>query len=113
MGQGAIGIECRLDDSLTLERLAPLHHRPSELRISCERSLVKHLQGGCHVPIGSYSEIQNDELWLRAFVGTTDGRQIIEGECRGSFDSAEKIGFELANELLSRGARAILEKPGK
>ncbi|BGI53481.1 MAG: hydroxymethylbilane synthase [Candidatus Hamiltonella defensa (Ceratovacuna japonica)] len=107
-GQGAIGIECRLDDTDTLQRVATLNHRPSQLKISCERALIKRLEGGCQTPIGSYAEIENDELWLRAFVGAPDGQLIIDGERRGNFDSAEKIGFELANELLSRGAEAIL-----
>ncbi len=109
VGQGVIGIECRLDDETTLTLLRPLNHAETATRVRAERAVNTHLEGSCQVPIGSYAEINKDSLWLRALVGSPDGRQIIRGECRGPSTSAEQMGMELAEELLARGARKILQ----
>ena len=66
------------------------------------------LEGGCQVPIGSYAELLDGELWLRALVGAPDGSQMVCGERRGKPEDAERMGIELADELLNNGARAIL-----
>ncbi len=108
VGQGAVGIECRLDDDVTRALLAPLNHTVTETCVRAERAINTCLEGGCQVPIGSYAELDGDSLWLRALVGSLDGRQIVRGECRGPATSAEQIGIELAEELLARGARKIL-----
>lgn len=108
VGQGAVGIECRLDDTLTRELLAPLNHRQTELRVCAERAMNTRLEGGCQVPIGSYAVLEDDTLWLRALVGAPDGSQMICGERRGPSANAEQMGIELADELLSRGAKEIL-----
>ncbi len=110
VGQGAIGIEGRLDDDLTRRLLIPLNHRDTELRVCAERAMNTRLEGGCQVPIGSYAELEGDTLWLRALVGAPDGSEIIRGERRGPAKNAEQMGIELADELLSRGAREILAK---
>ena len=68
------------------------------------------LKGGCQVPIGSYSVLQGEELWLRALVGEPDGSKIIRGEIRGSRNEAEALGVTLANQLLDNGARDILTR---
>jgi hydroxymethylbilane synthase len=64
-------------------------------------------RGGCQVPIGSYAELIDGELWLRALVGAPDGSQMVRGERRGPQD-AEQLGVSLAEELLDNGARDIL-----
>lgn len=68
------------------------------------------LEGGCQVPIGSYSLIDGDEIWLRALVGEPDGSKIVRGEIRGKRADAEALGVQLANQLLDDGAKEILEK---
>ncbi len=108
VGQGAVGIECRLDDQQTRDLLAPLSHRETTLRILAERAMNTRLEGGCQVPIGSYAELDGDTLWLRALVGAPDGSQIVRGERRGPSANAEQMGIELAEELLDAGAREIL-----
>lgn len=108
VGQGAVGIECRLDDETTRTLLAPLNHAATETRVRAERAVNTRLEGGCQVPIGSYAELDGDSLWLRALVGSPDGSQMVRGECRGPAASAEQMGVELAEELLARGARKIL-----
>jgi len=110
VGQGAIGIECRLDDSHTRALLAPLHHHETALCISAERAMNARLEGGCQVPIGSYAQIDGDRLWLRALVGSPDGSRVIRTEGRAALDRGEQLGITLAEELLSRGAREILDQ---
>lgn len=109
VGQGAVGIECRLADSATRALLAPLNHADTALRVCAERAMNARLEGGCQVPIGSYAEIDGDQLWLRALVGQPDGSQILYAEGRAPLVQAESLGITLADELLARGARAILD----
>lgn len=108
VGQGAVGIECRLDDQHTRTLLAPLNHTDTAVRVCAERAMNTRLEGGCQVPIGSYAELSNGEIWLRALVGAPDGSQMVRGERRGPAEDAEKLGISLAEELLNNGAREIL-----
>jgi hydroxymethylbilane synthase len=108
VGQGAVGIECRLDDTRTHALLAPLNHDETAIRVQAERAMNTRLEGGCQVPIGSYAELTDGELWLRALVGAPDGSQMVRGERRGKPQDAEQLGISLAEELLDNGAREIL-----
>jgi len=108
VGQGAVGVECRLDDTRTRELLAPLNHAETAIRVSAERAMNIRLDGGCQVPIGSYAELHEGELWLRALVGAPDGSIMIRGERRGNPEDAIAMGQSLADELLAKGADAIL-----
>ncbi|WP_054181001.1 hydroxymethylbilane synthase [Trabulsiella odontotermitis] len=108
VGQGAVGIECRLGDDWTRALLAPLNHTETAIRVKAERAMNTRLEGGCQVPIGSYAELIDGEIWLRALVGAPDGSQMVRGERRGKPEEAEQLGISLAEELLQNGARAIL-----
>ncbi|MDV5172235.1 hydroxymethylbilane synthase [Photobacterium rosenbergii] len=110
VGQGAVGIECRLDDERVRHLLDALNHSDTETRVLCERAMNNRLQGGCQVPIGSYSVLEGDQIWLRALVGEPDGSQIVRGEIRGHRDDAEQLGVQLADQLLGDGAKAILDE---
>ncbi|MGL4223562.1 MAG: hydroxymethylbilane synthase [Vibrio sp.] len=110
VGQGAVGIECRLDDQRVRALLAPLNHRDSADRVLAERAMNLTLQGGCQVPIGSYALLDGDQIWLRALVGEPDGSQIVRGEIRGPRSDAEQLGITLAEQLLSQGVKEILQR---
>ncbi len=110
VGQGAVGIECRLNDQRVRDLLAPLNHQPTATRVLCERAMNNRLQGGCQVPIGSYSELQGDNIWLRALVGEPDGSIIVRAEISGPITAAEQLGETLADELLAKGAKEILDR---
>lgn len=110
VGQGAVGIECRTDDERIRKLLEPLNHVDTADRVLCERAMNLTLEGGCQVPIGSYSLLEGDQIWLRALVGEPDGSKIIRGEIRGHRSEAEKLGVALANQLLTDGAKEILDK---
>jgi hydroxymethylbilane synthase len=108
VGQGAVGIECRLADDRTRALLAPLNHEETAIRVSAERAMNMRLEGGCQVPIGSYAELKDGELWLRALVGAPDGSFMVRGERRGKAEDAVPMGINLAEELLNNGAREVL-----
>ncbi|CFW02838.1 MULTISPECIES: hydroxymethylbilane synthase [Vibrio] len=110
VGQGAVGIECRVNDQRVRALLAPLNHADTADRVRCERAMNLTLQGGCQVPIGSYALLEGDHIWLRALVGEPDGSQIVRGEIRGPRTQAEQLGITLAEQLLSQGAKEILER---
>lgn len=108
-GQGAVGIECRTDDTRVKALLAPLEHLETRLRVIAERAMNTRLEGGCQVPIGAYAEIEGDTLSLRGLVGNPDGTQVIEASTSGHKNDAEQLGEALAEELLSKGAKTILD----
>jgi len=108
MGQGAVGIECRVGDTETEQLIASLAHKETTIRLRAERALNKRLEGGCQVPIGGFAELDGEQLSMRAFVGSPDGKELVEGSVSGSIEDAEKMGIELADDLLSRGAKEIL-----
>lgn len=108
VGQGAVGIECRLDDEQTIMLLAALNDDDTATRVKAERAMNTRLEGGCQVPIGSYAVLEGDDIWLRGLVGSPDGTAMIRGERRGPRAQAEQLGISLADELLSNGAREIL-----
>lgn len=110
VGQGAICIECRMGDYAVERLIAPLHHRPTAVRVAAERALNARLEGGCQVPIAAYAELSDDLLRLRALVGEPDGSRLIRGEIEGEAERAEALGNALAEELLRHGAGAILDK---
>ncbi|WP_114326141.1 hydroxymethylbilane synthase [Candidatus Colwellia aromaticivorans] len=111
-GQGAVGIECRINDETIKALLAPLECSTTRIRVLTERAMNKALEGGCQVPIASYSVISADgkEVHLRGLVGAVDGSEMIESEITGPVDQGEALGNTLAQELLSRGADKILQQ---
>lgn len=108
-GQGAVGIECRSADVDVHALLAPLHHRETALRVTAERALNKHLNGGCQVPIACYALLEDDQLWLRGLVGQPDGGLLLRAEARAASSDAEALGVRVAEALLAQGADAILQ----
>ena len=109
IGQGAIGIECRENDNEILDLIRPLQHEDTRICVSAERAMNHRLEGGCQVPIGGYAQIKGDSLTLRGLVGQPDGSEMIRGEVTGSTSEAEQLGIKLADDLLSRGAKEILQ----
>ena len=108
-GQGAVGIECRNDDLKTLQLLDCLHHQDTAARVTAERAVNARLEGGCQVPIASFAELEGETLFLRALVGAVDGSVIYRSERNGSMHEAERLGIDVAEDLLAQGAKAILD----
>ena len=107
-GQGAVGIECRTEDKIIQDLLAPLNHSETSLRVLAERAVNNHLQGGCQVPIGVYATLNKDQVTIEALVGKIDGSVILRDSISGLAKDGEKLGIQLATQLLDAGAREIL-----
>lgn len=108
-GQGAVGIECRSADAEIHALLAPLHHDDTAVRVIAERSLNKHLNGGCQVPIACYAVLEGDSIWLRGLVGDPSGKSLLRAEARAPQAHAQALGVEVAEALLAQGAADILK----
>lgn len=108
IGQGALGIETRIDDAQMNALIAPLNCAHTSITVGAERALNRRLQGGCQVPIGGYAILENDQLWLRGLVGRPDGSQMLMDEIRGKASEAEALGVQLGEQLLAAGADSIL-----
>jgi hydroxymethylbilane synthase len=108
VGQGALGLECRADDRETLGLLQALNDVPSRQAVLAERALLRALGGGCLVPIGAAARVEGDTLTLRGAVLRPDGRERVTGQAEGPAAEAEALGRRLAEDLLGRGARALL-----
>ncbi|RON47346.1 hydroxymethylbilane synthase [Pseudomonas frederiksbergensis] len=108
-GQGAVGIECRSVDSEIHALLAPLHHQDTATRVTAERALNKHLNGGCQVPIACYAVLEGEQIWLRGLVGDPSGGLLLNAEARAPRSEAESLGVQVAEDLLNQGAGDILK----
>jgi hydroxymethylbilane synthase len=103
VGQGAIAIECRMNDRRTLDSLAPLDHAPSARRVAAERALLARLDGSCRTPIAALAELEAGELYLRAAIVRPDGSELIATARRGAETEAERMGDDAGEELKRRG----------
>lgn len=108
VGQGAVGIECREGDSDTLSLIDCLNDPDTHTRVAAERAFNHRLEGGCQVPIAAFALLEDEKIWLRGLVASTDGAELLQAEVRGPRQDAEKLGCELAEELLNQGADRIL-----
>ena len=108
VGQGAVGIETRVDDVEINALIAPLLCPETWIVVSAERAMNTRLNGGCQVPIAGYALLEDGNIWLRGLVGRPDGTLTLRAEVRGKAEDAESLGIKLAEELLSQGADDIL-----
>jgi hydroxymethylbilane synthase len=108
VGQGALGIECRANDAEVLEILKMLEDIPSRDRCLAERAFLRELEGGCQVPIGVNTQIENDVLTLTGLVASLDGQKLLKDSISGSAQQAEQLGEDLAKKLRKEGAGEIL-----
>jgi hydroxymethylbilane synthase len=110
IGQGAIGIECRTDDEFIRTRIAPLNHEETSVCVRAERAFLKKLEGGCQVPIAAHARLAGGRIQMDGLVGSISGDRLIKGYGEGSPENAESLGITLAEDILSRGAKEILDE---
>jgi hydroxymethylbilane synthase len=110
VGQGALGIETRTDNKIVNDIVKSIHHEDTYKAVLAERALLKALEGGCQVPIGAFAEIKQNGLYIDAMVGSLDGSLTYRKKIRGSKYNPEKLGRELAKDLLRAGAKIILDE---
>lgn len=110
IGQGALGIECRVDDEDTNNLLSTLNDEDTNYCVTAERAFLKVLQGGCQVPIGGYATVVAGRLRLIGLVGSLDGKKLIREVVSGDKRDAFYLGEKLAEVILERGGKGILEE---
>ncbi len=131
IGQGAIGIECRADDTFINSLISKLNDEKSALCVRAERAFLKKLEGGCQVPIAAHARIEqgsrdkapsahtadfglqtstSEILVMDGLVGSISGDRIIREHAEGIVEDFESIGIELAEALLEKGADTILKE---
>ena len=111
IGQGALGLEGREDDDFVRDLVTKLEHYPTRLTVTAERALLRRLEGGCQVPIAGHAVLHQEEtLSLDGLVASLDGKRYVRYALTGSVSEAELIGTKVAEELLDRGAKPILQE---
>ena len=108
IGQGAVGAECREDDTELRQLLHTFNHSITADCVEAERAVNRVLGGDCHTPIAAYAIIENQQLQLRAMVGSTDGKTIIHSEITGSPENAAQLGETVGQQLLDKGADKLV-----
>ena len=113
IGQGALGLESRVGDKVTESLIAPLRHTPTEVCVSAERGVLERLNGNCHLPIACHGTLsRGGELTLMARLGSHDGGTVIEDSITGGTEDPRGAGLRLAERLLDKGARELLDELG-
>ena len=113
VGQGALGIEARVDDRETLQLVAALDDPESHEAVTAERALLRELEGGCQIPLGAWARRENGELRLEACVFSADGKEFVRKDLRGRPEEAEELGVRLGQILIEAGADRILRLAGR
>ncbi|MCG8541428.1 MAG: hydroxymethylbilane synthase [Clostridia bacterium] len=110
VGQGALGIETREDDSLIKEMVSKINDDSTSLAVKGERRFMTILNGGCHVPVGGFAYIEDEKLKMVGMVSSIDGQRIIKAYGEDEVQNYGELGSEIAEEVLSRGGREILQE---
>jgi hydroxymethylbilane synthase len=110
VGQGALAIEFRAGDSVTLKFIAPLASAGATSSTLGERAFLRELEGGCQVPIGAFGRIEENVFRMDAMIGSLDGKKYLRGKIHGDPGQSERLGTELAKMLYESGGDKILEE---
>ena len=108
--QGVIGIECRQNDSRTLDYLKALEDPPTRKVMNAERAFAARLGGSCQSPIAAYAELDADQITLRGLVAEPDGSLLLHDTMSGSAETGAALGRQLAERMLAAGAAPLLER---
>ena len=109
IGQGALGIELRRDDTQLLADLQFLHDPRTATAVAAERAFLLRLEGGCQVPIGAHAVVDGETVHLTGLIASVDGRQLLRDTLTAPAAEAPALGTRLAERLLARGGKAILD----
>lgn len=109
VGQGILGLEVRAADGPTREILGCLDDSPTRKAAEAERAFLHRLDAGCHAPVAGHARLDGDVLNLTGLVASADGGTVLRASISGLASAAEALGRELADGLLARGARRVLD----
>lgn len=108
VGQGALAIECRTDNTEVREMLAFLNDTATKQATDAERAFLGLVEGGCQVPIGVHAEVQNNEIKIEAIIASLDGSTVLRNTISGDAEKAVELGQKLGNQMLAEGGQDIL-----
>lgn len=108
VGQGALAIECRANDTETRAMLDFLDDLPTRQATSAERAFLGLVEGGCQVPIGVHADVEGDKIRVEAIIAALDGSTVLRDTITGSADNAASLGQELGRKMLANGGQEIL-----
>jgi hydroxymethylbilane synthase len=109
VGQGALGLQIREADQALGKIVAKLNHAPTAAEVTAERSFLHHLGGGCLLPIAAFGKLEGDKLTLEGLVAAPNGDSIIRDKVRGAITEAEELGKKLAEMIMEKGGKKLLE----
>lgn len=112
VGQGALAIEMRNENSYLIEIIKKLDHPNTHNAIKAERAFIKYLGGSCQVPAGAIAFVENEKLSIQGFISSIDGGTFIADKVSGSSSEPEKAGIALAEKLMANGGDRILKEIG-
>lgn len=108
VGQGALAVECRVDDRVTLARLRTIDDPQIHRGVAAERAFLSELGGGCNLPCGALAAVDGNEIVLDALLASLDGQIVLRTRVAG--ESPRDVGMTAANDLLEgKGGRRLLE----
>lgn len=110
VSQGAIAIEIRMNDPEVELLMQKINHPETWNAVTAERAFLAHLQGGCQVPLGCFSKVENDTLTLKGFVASVDGTRFINETISGEISEGAALGVQMAEKMLEKGAFEILSQ---
>lgn len=110
VGQGAIGIQCRIEDEEIQNLLKPLNDNDTFTAVSAERAFLSRLDSGCQFPVGAHAVISGDEMFITGFAAYENGSGFLKEQLKGTPDSAVTLGENLAEQLINRGADDIVRQ---
>ena len=108
IGQGALGIETRIDDADSTEAVSKLDHKFTRLACTAERAFLRGLGGGCLLPIAAYAVVREKRIKLDGLIADPQGARIVKDRISGGLDEAEELGMRLSEQLLTKGASELL-----
>lgn len=108
VGQGALAIECRTDNTEVREMLAFLNDTAAKQATDAERAFLGLIEGGCQVPIGVHASVQNEEITVEAIIASLDGQTVLRNKITGKAQEAEELGRQLGTKMLAEGGSQIL-----
>ena len=107
--QGAIAVEIRENDPTIEEIISKINDKESLLAIDAERAFLRTLEGGCQIPVGSYSRIDGNKFHITGFISSIDGTTYLKDSAEGDLEQAVYLSIKLAKNLYDRGGREILK----
>lgn len=108
VGQGAVGVQTRANDTATNEVVKLISHQPTFDAVTAERAFLNELDSGCQFPVGAYAQVEGDRLKISGFVGSDDGEEVYREKSEGFVGDAEKLGRQLAQSFIGQGAQELL-----